>query len=111
MIAMLGNGSRNWTSLNGQSHTTKQAARNYFSEGMQLLELIKILPELLERQPPREKRELLKFVISNSAWKEGTLTVIDRQPFDLFIIWRATMNKEPVPKEMKNGLNEEWLLR
>ena len=92
-------------------HHQAGSNKSYLSEGMQLLELVKILPELFERQPPREKRELLKFVISNSAWKEGTLTVIYRQPFDLFTTWRATMNKEPAPKGMKNGQNEEWLLR
>jgi hypothetical protein len=80
-------------------------------EGRQLLELIKIMPILFERQPPREKRELLKFVISNSTWKDGTLTVSYRQPFDLFTTWREKMKKEPAPKGMKNGQNEEWLLR
>jgi hypothetical protein len=85
--------------------------RNYLQEGRQLLELIKIMPILFERQPPREKRELLKFVISNSTWKDGTLTVSYRQPFDLFTTWREKMNKEPAPKGMKNGQNEVWLLR
>jgi hypothetical protein len=77
--------------------------KSYLSEGTQLLELVRVLLELFERQPPREKRELLKFVVSNSAWKEGALTVTYRQPFDLFTTWRAAMNNEPAPKGMKKG--------
>lgn len=85
--------------------------KNYLLEGRQLLELIKIMPELFDRQPPREKRELLKFVVSNSTWKEGTLTVSYRQPFDLFTTWSEKMNNEPASKGMKNGQIEDWLLR
>lgn len=85
--------------------------KNFLLQGRQLLELIKIMPKLFERQPPREKRELLKYVISNSTWKEGTLTVSYRQPFDLFTTWREKMNEESTPKGMKNGKNEDWLLR
>jgi site-specific DNA recombinase len=92
-------------------HQKAGSDRNYLPEGRQLLELIKIMPILFERQPPREKRELLKFVISNATWKEGTLTVSYRQPFDLFTTWREKMNEESTPKGMKNGKNEEWLLR
>jgi hypothetical protein len=77
--------------------------KNFLLQGRQLLELIKIMPKLFERQPPREKRELLKYVISNSTWKEGTLTVSYRQPFDLFTTWREKMNEESPPKGMKNG--------
>jgi hypothetical protein len=92
-------------------HQQEGSDRNYLPEGGQLLELIKIMPMLFERQPPREKRELLKLVISNSTWKDGTLTVSYRQPFDLFTTWRETMNKESALNGMKNGQNEEWLLR
>ena len=92
-------------------HHQAGSNNSYLPEGTQLLELVRILPELFERQPPHEKRELLKFVISNSTWKEGTLTVIYRQPFDLFTTWREAMKKDPAPEQTKSGQNEEWLLR
>jgi hypothetical protein len=82
-------------------HHQAGSNKSYLPEGTQLLELVRILPELFERQPPREKRELLKFVISNSTWKEGTLTVIYRQPFDLFTTWRATTSAERDEKRPK----------
>lgn len=85
--------------------------KNYLLEGMQLLELVKMLPELFERQQPSEKREMLKFVISNSTWKDGKLTVTFRQPFDLFTTWRLNVQNDPTLEQPKNGRNEEWLLR
>jgi hypothetical protein len=42
------------------------------------------LQELFEQQPASEKRKFLKFVVSNSTWKDGNLTVEYRQLFDLF---------------------------
>lgn len=97
-----------WTAQMDQLHRAIEhpqvgSDKNFLLQGRQLLELIKIMPKLFERQPPREKRELLKYVISNSTWKEGTLTVSYRQPFDLFTTWREKMNEESTPKGMKNG--------
>jgi hypothetical protein len=66
---------------------------------------------IFKRQLPHEKRELLKFVVSNSTWKEGKLTVIYRQPFDLFTTWRVNMQNDSTLKQPKNGRNEKWLLR
>jgi hypothetical protein len=37
----------------------------------------------LAQQEPQENRRLLNFVLSNSTWKRGELSVIFRQPFDL----------------------------
>ena len=85
--------------------------KSYLLEATQLLELVQMLPRLFKRQLPHEKRELLKFVVSNSTWKEGKLTVIYRQPFDLFTTWRVNMQNESTLKQPKNGRNEKWLLR
>lgn len=85
--------------------------KSYLLEATQLLELVQMLPRLFKRQLPHEKRELLKFVVSNSTWKEGKLTVIYRQPFDLFTTWRVNMQNDSTLKQPKNGRNEKWLLR
>lgn len=92
-------------------HQQAGSDRNYLSEGGQLLGLLTMMPKLFEQQPAREKRELLKFVVSNSVWREGTLTVSYRQPFDLFSTWRNTMNSASRPEETENGQFENWLLR
>ena len=38
---------------------------------------------LFERQPAREKRRLLNFLLSNCTWEDGEVVAIFRQPFDL----------------------------
>jgi hypothetical protein len=53
----------------------------------------------------------LKFVVSNSSWKGGKLTVQYRQPFDLFSTWEETMKKGPISERLEKGQNENWLLR
>lgn len=73
--------------------------RNYIPDGAQLLELLDRFAQLFEQQPASEKRKLLKFVVSNSTWKEGTLTVQYRQPFDLFASWRETMANSPITEQ------------
>ncbi|MFT5525175.1 MAG: hypothetical protein ACI9HK_003142 [Pirellulaceae bacterium] len=42
--------------------------------------------ELFEEQPASEKRRLLEFVVSNSSWAAGELTIEFRQPFDLIAV-------------------------
>jgi site-specific DNA recombinase len=59
------------------------ANQTYMDEGIQLLELAGRTLELFRKQEPREKRRRLNFVVSNSTWKDGSLTATFRQPFDL----------------------------
>jgi site-specific DNA recombinase len=61
----------------------QQANRSYLDAGIKLLELANRAHELFRKQEPAEKRELLKFVVSNSTWKDGKLAISFRQPFDL----------------------------
>ena len=56
---------------------------------------------LFESQPPKEKRRLLNFVLSNSTWKDGELSTTFRQPFDL--IAKTTM--AIVSSSGEKGLN------
>jgi site-specific DNA recombinase len=64
--------------------TWHQAAdQSYLEEGVRLLDLAHDAQRLFAKQEPHEKRRLLNFVLSNSTWKNGELSVAFRQPFDL----------------------------
>jgi len=63
----------------------RNADRSYVDEGVRLLELASRAGELFRSQESAEKRELLRYVLSNSSWKDGQLTPTFRQPFDLIL--------------------------
>ena len=64
--------------------TLHQAADQcYLDEGVRLLELAQNAQRLFAKQEPHEQRRMLNFVLSNSSWKDGELSVTFRQPFDL----------------------------
>jgi hypothetical protein len=67
--------------------------------------------ELYQRQTPRQKRQLLNFVLSNSTWKEGELTAEFRQPFDIIALAAAENNDGSTNMATGSGQNEKWLLR
>jgi site-specific DNA recombinase len=61
------------------------ANQTYLEEGIQLLQLAQRAHTLFQKQEPREKRRLLNFLVSNCSWKEGQLTAVYRQPFDMLV--------------------------
>jgi site-specific DNA recombinase len=61
----------------------QSADKSYMEEGVQILELAQNAQKLFERQPPRQKRRLLNFVLSNCTWDDGEVIASFRQPFDL----------------------------
>ena len=61
----------------------QEAEQSYMDEGVRILELARNARALFERQPAREKRRLLNFVLSNCSWKDGEVLATFRQPFDL----------------------------
>ena len=63
----------------------RDADRSYIDEGVQLLELASHAGELFRSQESAEKRELLRYALSNSSWKDRQLTPTFRQPFDLIL--------------------------
>jgi len=87
------------------------APASYANDSAQVLELAKNARKLFEMQSPRNKRQLLNVVLSNSTWGAGKLTVEYRQPFDLFATWSEQMNKTPEQTGGEKGQNENWLLR
>ena len=64
----------------------EQANQSYLQEGVAILELANRAAGLFEMQVATEKRRLLDFVLSNSTWGNGKLTVEFRQPFDLIAV-------------------------
>jgi hypothetical protein len=67
-----------------QEITLHQAADQcYLDEGVRVLELAQSAQRLFAKQEPSEQRRMLNFVLSNSTWKNGELSVVFRQPFDL----------------------------
>jgi len=76
-----------------QEITLHQAADQcYLDEGVRLLSLAQSAQRLFAKQEPNEQRRLLNFVLSNSTWKHGELSVAFRQPFDLIA---QTTTSEP----------------
>ena len=61
----------------------RTADRSYLEEGAKLIELAHGVQRVFAKQEAQEQRRLLNFVLSNSIWKEGALTVTFRQPFNL----------------------------
>ena len=61
----------------------QKANDSYLDEGVMLIELATRAADLFERQSASEKRRLLDFVLSNCTWKNGELTPVFRQPFDM----------------------------
>jgi site-specific DNA recombinase len=55
----------------------------YLAETARLVEVSARAAELFRQQDPREGRRFLAFVVSNSVWGDGSLTVEWRQPFDI----------------------------
>jgi site-specific DNA recombinase len=67
-----------------QEITLHQAADQcYLDEGVRLLELAQSAQRLFAKQEPSVQRRMLNFVLSNSTWTSGELSVTFRQPFDL----------------------------
>ena len=60
-----------------------EAEQSYMDEGVRILELARNAQSLFERQPAREKRRLLNFLLSNCTWEDGEVVANFRQPFDL----------------------------
>jgi hypothetical protein len=58
-----------------------------------------------------EKRQLLKFVFSNSTWKDGRLSPNYRQPFDMLAVANTHYQKQKATEVASHDISEFWLLR
>ena len=79
----------------------QNANQSYLQEGVAILELANRAAELFEKQSASEKRRLLDFVLSNSSWGDGELTVEFRQPFDLIAVGATELKQN---KGRRSGL-------
>ena len=85
-----------------------QAAR-YLKDGIKLLELAQRAPILFERQPPREKRRLLGFLLSNCSWKDGALHAEFRQPFDMLAVTAEAAGGGDASRDAAEAVSKKWL--
>jgi len=85
------------------------ADQSYLEDGVRLIELAQNAYRLCEKQDSREKRRLLNFLVSNSSWRDGELTVQLRQPFDLIAEAMAIEAKRKVAGDASNDLSVIWL--
>lgn len=87
----------------------QSADRSYMDEGVQLLELTQNAQKLFERQPPRQKRRLLNFLLSNCTWENGEVVATFRQPFDLLAETTAIAAHGEAGNTTSLAKNEIWL--
>ncbi len=87
----------------------QSADRSYMDEGVRILELARNARSLFERQPAREKRRLLNFLLSNCSWDDGQITATFRQPFDMLAETTAAVGHARAAGEGKPAEREIWL--
>jgi len=87
----------------------QRANEHYMEEGVLLLDVVRRMPELFEKHVPKEKRRLLDFVLSNSTWAGGELTVEFRQPFDLLAVTNESLKREKAAGGEPRDLRPEKL--
>jgi hypothetical protein len=84
----------------------QSANQNYLEQGVEILELADRAADLFENQPASEKRRLLDFVLSNSFWGDGELTVEFRQPFDLIAVGATELKQMKVAGADSDDLHQ-----
>ena len=87
----------------------EEAEQSYMDEGVLILELARNAQALFERQPARQKRRLLNFVLSNCSWENGEVVAAFRQPCDLLAETTAIAARSSIDKDDNYSKNEIWL--
>ena len=87
----------------------QEAEQSYMDEGVQILELAQNAQRLFERQPAREKRRLLNFVLSNCTWEDGEVVATFQQPYDLLAETVAAAARKKAASGAKSAKIEIWL--
>ena len=80
--------------LRGAIERHEKANINYFTQGIQILELAKKAHSLYLQQDPSEKRRFLNILLSNCTFDGGSLHPTYNKPFELLV---------------KNKEIEDWL--
>jgi len=71
--------------LSAEMAAHQNANVNYIDSGVRILELAQRAEMLYGNQTLHEKRRILRFVFSNSAWKDGRLEPAYKKPFDFLM--------------------------
>ena len=87
----------------------RAANQSYIEEGIELLQLAQRARQLFEKQPARQKRRLLDFVLSNSTWKDGELTAEYSQPFAFLADGVTAEQAVQTTGAARGAQNENWL--
>jgi site-specific DNA recombinase len=85
------------------------ADQDYLEQGVRLLTLAQKGRKLFDEQRVEKKRDLLKFVLSNSSWKAGTLSATFRQPFNLIAETAAAAATAAAEKGQNFADRTAWL--
>ena len=85
------------------------AEQSYMDEGVQILELARNAQRLFAQQPPREKRRLLNFLLSNCSWEDGEMVATFCQPFDLLAETTARVAHPTAGDGAGAAKRESWL--
>jgi hypothetical protein len=78
-------------------------------QGIQILNLAQNAHRLFAEQLAKEKRSLLNFLLSNSAWAAGTLTVKFTEPFDMLAKTVEAAIRVEAAEGIESVKNEVWL--
>ncbi len=101
---------RNEQELCAQQIQRHQSAdQSYLEEGARLLELAHQAETLFTDRGAPDKRRLLNFLLSNSSWKEGSLTAKFREPFDLIAETAIFAAANPVQNAADLAAHPGWL--
>ncbi|MBU6527968.1 recombinase family protein [Methylocystis sp. MJC1] len=96
-------------SLAYQIKRHESADRSYIDEGVRFVDFARNAQNLFAKQEPQEQRRLLNFLLSNSTWKNGNLTVEFRQPFDLIAGTVLNAKKAEGGKALNSPGHSVWL--
>ena len=81
---------------------------SYLEEGVRILELAQSAHSAYLRQKPEGKKALLDFVLLNSTWANGELSVTFRQPFDMLAVAAEAASHASQDAECGSRDYEEW---
>ncbi len=87
----------------------QEAEQSYMDKGIRILELARNAQILFERQPAREKRRLLNFVLSNCSWENGEVLATFRQPFDMLAETATLAARSTAADGGSSAKSEIWL--
>lgn len=87
----------------------RNADDSYMDQGIQILNLAQNAHQMFAAQPAKEKRSLLNFLLSNSTWAAGALTVEFKEPFDMLAETVEAAARVEAAGGTESAKNEVWL--